>query len=128
MENAAPPLPRAEAAKVSAIAVRVLASQRGNRWRQPGNERWLLIERLPSGEYKYHLSNASAQTGLADLARLAHQRWAIEQGNQQLKEELGLDHFEGRSWRGLHHHMTLCFMAYCFLTRLRPPKKTACPA
>jgi hypothetical protein len=50
--------------------------------------------------------------------------WAIEQGYQQLKEELGLDHFEGRSWRGLHHHLTLCFLAFCFLTGLRMSKKT----
>ena len=47
--------------------------------------------------------------------RWAHERWKIEQGYQQLKEELRLDHFEGRSWRGLHHHITLCFMAYGFL-------------
>ena len=56
--------------------------------------------------------------------RLAHQRWAIEQGYQQLKEELGLDHFEGRSWRGLHHHLTLGLLAFCFLARLRTSKKT----
>jgi SRSO17 transposase len=42
-------------------------------------------------------------------------RWKIEQGYQRMKEELGLDHFEGKSWLGLHHHITLCFMAYCFL-------------
>ena len=44
-----------------------------------------------------------------------HQRWQVEQGYQQMKEELCLDHFEGRSWGGLHHHLTLCFMAYGFL-------------
>jgi hypothetical protein len=54
----------------------------------------------------------------------AHQRWKIEQGYQQLKEELGLDHFEGRSWRGLHHHLTLCFLAYGFLQLLRQRKKS----
>ena len=42
-------------------------------------------------------------------------RWQVEQGYQQLKEELGLDHFEGRSWPGFHHHATLCFLAYGFL-------------
>lgn len=117
-------LPRAAGGTVRAVAVRVQASQRGSLWRQPGVERWLLIEQLADDSFKYHLSNLPADTSLAELVRLAHQRWAIEQGYQQLKEELGLDHFEGRSWRGLHHHLTLCFLAFCFLTRLRTSKKT----
>lgn len=118
------PLPRADGASVRAVALRVQASQRGSRWRQPGVGRWLLIEQLSDASFKYYLSNLPADTPLAELVRLAHQRWAIEQGYQQLKEELGLDHFEGRSWRGLHHHLTLCFLAFCFLTRLRASKKT----
>ena len=117
-------LPRADRATVRAIALRVQASQRGNRWRQPGATRWLLIEHLGDDTFKYHLSNLPDDTSVAELVRLAHQRWAIEQGYQQLKEELGLDHFEGRTWRGLHHHLTLCFLAFCFLTRLRTSKKT----
>jgi SRSO17 transposase len=118
------PLPRADGASERAIAVRVQASQRGSRWRQPGAARWLMIEQLSGDTFKYYLSNLPANTSLAELVRLAHQRWAIEQGYQQLKEELGLDHFEGRSWRGLHHHLTLCFLAFCFLTGLRASKKT----
>ena len=118
------PLPRADGASVRAIAVRVQASQRGSRWRQPGVARWLMIEQLSDETFKYYLSNLPADTPLAELVRLAHQRWAIEQGYQQLKEALGLDHFEGRSWRGLHHHLTLCFLAFCFLTGLRASKKT----
>lgn len=121
-------LPRADGATVRAIAVRVQASQRGSRWRQPGVTRWLLIEQLGDDSFKYHLSNLPADTPLAELVRLAHQRWAIEQGYQQLKEELGLDHFEGRSWRGLHHHLTLCFLSFCFLARLRTSKKTSLAA
>lgn len=117
-------LPRADGASVRAIAMRVQASQRGSLWRQPGRARWLLIEQLDDDTFKYHLSNLPAATSLEELVRLAHQRWAIEQGYQQLKEELGLDHYEGRSWRGLHHHLTLCFLAFCFLTRLRTSKKT----
>jgi SRSO17 transposase len=117
-------LPRADGANVRAIAVRVQASQRAGRWRQPGAARWLLIEQLGDGTFKYHLSNLPEETSLEELVRLAHQRWAIEQNYQQLKEELGLAHFEGRSWRGLHHHLTLCFLAFCFLTRLRTLKKT----
>ncbi len=100
-------LPRADGASVRAVAVRVQASQRAGRRRQPGAARWLLIEQLSDETFKYFLSNLPANTPLAELVRLAHQRWAIEQGYQQLKEQLGLDHFEGRSWRGLHHHLTL---------------------
>jgi SRSO17 transposase len=118
------PLPRADGASVRAVAVRVQASQRASRWRQPGAARWLLIEQLSDETFKYYLSSLPADTPLAELVRLAHQRWAIEQGYQQLKEELGLDHFEGRSWRGLHHHLTLCFLAFCFLIKLRSSKKT----
>ncbi|MEN9841122.1 MAG: hypothetical protein RL376_922 [Verrucomicrobiota bacterium] len=117
-------LPRADGACVRAVALRVQASQRKERWRQPGATRWLLIEELGDGTFKYHLSNLPADTTVEELVRLAHQRWAIEQNYQQLKEELGMDHFEGRSWRGLHHHLTLCFLAFCFLTRLRTSKKT----
>lgn len=117
-------LPRADGASVRAIAVRGQASQRGSRWRQPGVGRWLLIEQLSDDTFKYYLSNLPENTTLAELVRLAHQRWAIAQGYQQLKEELGFDHFEGRTWRGLHHHLTLCFLAFCFLTRRRASKKT----
>lgn len=85
----------------------------------PGSLAGCCIERLGNGSFKYYLSNLPA-----GLVRLAHQRWAIEQGYQQLKEELGLDHFEGRTWRGLHHHLTLCFLAFCVLTRLRTSKRT----
>ena len=65
--------------------------------RRPGSERWLLIERHQNGSYKYYLSNAPLRTSVRRILHWAHQRWKIEQGYQQLKEELGLDHFEGRS-------------------------------
>ena len=116
-------LPRADGSRVRSVALRVQASQREGRWRQPGTARWLLIEQLGDGTFKYHLSNLPIDTSLEELVRLAHQRWAIEQNYQQLKEELGLDHFEDRSWRGLHHHLALCFLAFCFLARLRTSKK-----
>jgi SRSO17 transposase len=119
-------LPRADGVTVRAVALWVQASQRRVRFRQPGAPRWLLLEQLGDGTFKYHLSNLPADTPVAELVRLAHRRWTIEQGDPQLKEELGLDHFEGRSWRGLHHHLALCFLAYAFLTRLRSnaPQKT----
>jgi SRSO17 transposase len=120
-------LPRADGTYVRAIAVRVRGTERQAYNYRPGVERWLLIEQLSDDTFKYYFSNLPADTPLADLIVLAHQRWKVEQGYQQLKEELGLDHFEGRSWRGLHHHLTLCFLAYAFLNRLRlhAPKKTA---
>ena len=85
----------------------------------PGDEAWLVGERRASGERKYYLSNLPADAPLEDLAALIKARWVCEQAHQQLKEELGLDHFEGRSWRGLHHHALLCRLAFAFLQHLR---------
>lgn len=86
---------------------------------RPGRELWLLIEKFGNDQYKYYISNASKDTSIKKLTLWAHERWKVEQGYQHLKEELGLDHFEGRSWLGLHHHITLCFMAYAFLLLLK---------
>jgi SRSO17 transposase len=115
-------LQRKKTVAVAAVRVRETTTQA---WRRPGPERWLLIERHRDGSYKYYLSNAPLQTSIKQLIGWAHHRWKIEQGYQQLKEELGLDHFEGRSWRGLHHHLTLCFLAYGFLQLLRQKKNLA---
>lgn len=106
--------------KVVALRVREAVAQA---WRRPGSQRWLLIERQSDGTVKYYVSNAGRRASVQQLILWAHERWKIEQGYQQLKEELGLDHFEGRSWRGLHHHVTLCFMAYCFLQLMKRGKK-----
>jgi SRSO17 transposase len=76
-------------------------------------------ERRSSHEYKYYLSSKSAETSLSTLARQIKARWVCEQGHQQMKEELGLDHFEGRSWHGLHHHAVLVMIAFAFLQHLR---------
>jgi SRSO17 transposase len=119
------PLQRRKPVTVVAVRVRETVSQA---WRRPGPERWLFIERHRDGTCKYYLSNAPVQTSVTQMLGWAHQRWKIEQGYQQLKEELGLDHFEGRSWRGLHHHLTLCFLAYGFLQLLRQKKKRAMDA
>jgi SRSO17 transposase len=85
----------------------------------PGDEVWLVGERRRSGERKYYLSNLRSDTALKQLASLIKARWVCEQAHQQLKEELGLDHFEGRSWRGLHRHALLTLIAYLFLQHLR---------
>src|SRR3954466_2080276 len=85
----------------------------------PGEEAWLVGEHRTTGERKYYLTNHPADAPLEVLAALIKARWICEQMHQQLKEELGLDHFEGRSWRGLHHHALLCQLAFAFLQHLR---------
>ena len=76
---------------------------------------WLLIEEQADGKLKYAFSNLPANTSRVRAVRLWRSRWPVEQGYQQMKEELGLDHFEGRSWRGFHHHVSLVMLAYGFL-------------
>lgn len=85
----------------------------------PGDEVWLIGERRSGGEHKYHLSNKPADTPLRALVRQIKARWVCEQAHQQMKEELGLDHFEGRNWHGLHHHAVLVMIAFAFLQHLR---------
>lgn len=85
----------------------------------PGDEVWLVGERRASGEQKYYLSNLPADISLKQLAASIKARWVCEQAHQQLKEELGLDHFEGRSWRGLHRHALMALIAFCFLQHQR---------
>ena len=78
---------------------------------------WLLVE-WPEGEpapTKFWLANLPPEADLVSLVRLAKIRWWIEQGYQQLKDELGLDHYEGRSWQGWHHHVTMTMLAFGFL-------------
>ena len=93
--------------------VRVRPAHR-NEWR---SEEWLVIE-WPKGEKeptKYWLSTLPQDIAFERLVDLAKLRWRIERDYQELKQELGLGHFEGRGWRGFHHHATLCIAAYGFL-------------
>ena len=85
----------------------------------PGAVAWLVCERRSGGERKYYLTNHPDDTSPEVLAATIKARWVCEQAHQQLKGELGLDHFEGRSWTGLHHHALLCLVALCFLQHLR---------
>lgn len=79
-------------------------------------DRWLLCERsLVDDERKYYLLNLDATAALADLVRLARSRWPIEQQYRELKDELGFDHFEGRTLQGWTHHAVLTAMAFMFL-------------
>lgn len=85
----------------------------------PGEEAWLVCERRTGNVRKYYLTNHPADASLRDLAAAIKARWSCEQAHQQLKEELGLDHFEGRSWLGLAHHTLLAMIAFAFLQHLR---------
>ena len=85
----------------------------------PGEDVWLVGEQRLTGERKYYLSNLPADTPLKQLAAAIKARWVCEQAHQQLKEELGLDHFEGRSWTGLHRHALMTMIAYAFLQSRR---------
>lgn len=85
----------------------------------PGEEVWVIGEHRSTGERKYYLSNLPAETPIKQLAGAIKARWVCEQAHQQLKEELGLDHFEGRSWQGLHRHCLMCMIALAFLQSQR---------
>ena len=102
-------------------AVRVRPAHRDYGKAEPHAEEWLLIE-WPRGEQeptKYWISTLPSNTPLKALVKMAKHRWIIERDYQELKQELGLGHFEGRNWRGFHHHATLCIAAYGFLVAER---------
>ena len=98
-------------------AVRVRPAHRDHLRHEPRPEEWFLVE-WPDGEEeptKYWLSTLPPDTTLANLVEQAKLRWRIERDYQELKQEIGLGHYEGRGWRGFHHHATLCIAAYGFL-------------
>jgi SRSO17 transposase len=107
--------------------LRVRPAHRDTLRSEPWPEEWLLIE-WPSGAEepsKYWLSNLPPRTALKDLVHAAKARWLIERDYQELKQEIGLGHYEGRGWRGFHHHASLCIAAYGFLMAERclfPPR------
>jgi SRSO17 transposase len=98
-------------------ATRVNTAHDWNHGQAPGKEVWLLVE-WSIGEnepVKYYLCDLPKDCRLRRLVATARGRWRVEQDYQQLKEELGLDHFEGRSWTGWHHHVTMVMLAHLFL-------------
>jgi SRSO17 transposase len=102
-------------------AVRVRPAHRDYWKAEPHAEEWLLIE-WPRGEAeptKYWISTLPSGITLKALIKMAKHRWIIERDYEELKQELGLGHFEGRNWRGFHHHATLCIAAYGFLVAER---------
>ena len=97
--------------------VRVRAAHRDYNLTESRSEEWLLIE-WPKGEdepTKYWFSTLPSDISFHRLVDLAKLRWRIERDYQELKQEVGLGHYEGRGWRGFHHHATLCIAAYGFL-------------
>ena len=109
--------------RFSALRVR---PAHGYRHGEPGEEpQWLLLEWLQghARPTRCWLSTLPPTTDLAALVRMAKVRWWIEQGYQQPKDELGLDHYEGRGWQGWHHHITLTMMAFAFLSLERLHRK-----
>jgi len=112
-------------------AIRVRVAHRDYERSGSREPEWFLVQ-WPAGEKEptgYWLSTVPEDVPLEDLVRLAKIRWRIERDFQELKDELGLDHYEGRGWRGFHHHAALCIAAYAFLTaeraRLSPPAPVA---
>ena len=106
--------------------VRIRVARRDFKRSEPHPQEWLLIE-WPEGEKepaKYWLSTLPKNISFRDLVDAAKLRWRVERDYQELKQEVGLGHFEGRGWRGFHHHATLCITAYGFLiseTETIPP-------
>ena len=108
------------AARFAAVRVRVGDGPAwGNGRHLPGQEAWLVGEWRTSGERKYYLSNLPRRMSVRALAAAIKARWVCEQAHQQLKGELGLGHFEGRSWTGLHRHALMACIAYAYLQHLR---------
>jgi SRSO17 transposase len=98
-------------------ALRVRVAHRDYERSQPREEQWLLIEwpKTEKEPTKYWLSNLPASISVRRLVATAKLRWRIERDYEELKQEFGLGHFEGRNWRGFHHHASLCIAAYGFL-------------
>jgi len=102
-------------------AVRARPAHRDYKRTEPHPEEWLVIEwpKRASEPTKYWLSTMSAKASLKSLVKMAKHRWIIERDYEELKQELGLGHYEGRGWRGFHHHAVLCIAAYGFLVNER---------
>lgn len=108
------------------LAYRVRPAERHTKGRPPGDEQWLLCEWHSSENHpRFHFATLPATFSLKELVRVTKLRWRVERDYQDLKGEVGLDHFEGRTWRGFHRHATLCAVAHGFLALRRalfPPE------
>ena len=111
-------------------AVRLRPASRDYNRSEPRPEEWLMVEwpEDTAEPTKYWLSTMPTETSIEDLVETAKLRWRIERDYQDLKQDLGLGHYEGRGWRGFHHHASLCIAAYGFLITLRgliPPSASS---
>lgn len=111
---------------------RVHLAEGHTKGRPPSEIQWLICEWRPAKkEHRYYVSSLPRSTSKSELVRLTKLRWRIERDYQEMKGEIGLDHFEGRTWRGFHHHATLCAVAHGFLAiqrRVFSPERAAMDA
>ncbi len=98
-------------------AVRVRSAEGYAHGKPPSDEQWLVFEKDPSQQtgFKYYFSSLPKKTTLRTLVRLVKQRWRIERDYQDMKQHLGLDAYEGRSWGGLHRHLCLVALIHAFI-------------
>ena len=95
--------------------VRVRSAEKRTKKMPPGEEEWLVIEREHNGDFKYYLSSMPKHCTLKSLVRLAKMRWHIERDYQDMKQQLGFDRYEGRSWGGLHRHLAMVALMHAFI-------------
>lgn len=112
---------------------RIRTARRHAEGNPPGDEQWLICQWFEgqAKPSKFWLSNLPASMPVRGLIRLAKLRWRVERDYQEMKQEIGLDHFEGRTWRGFHHHAALCAVAHAFLALRRalfPPEEESLDA
>jgi SRSO17 transposase len=106
--------------RFAAVYVRLADGETNGRGQHlPGQLAWVIGEQRRGGERKYDVCNLPPAPPLARLVEVTKRRWSCELTHRELKDEVGLDHFEGRSWQGLHHHAVLCMVALSFLQWLR---------
>lgn len=96
-------------------ALRIRSAERRTKKMPAGDEEWLIIEREKSGDFKYYFSSMSSRSNLRTLIRLAKMRWHVERDYQDMKQELGFDRYEGRSWGGLHRHLAMVALMHAFI-------------
>jgi SRSO17 transposase len=102
--------------KAEFAAIRIRSAERRTKKMPAGDEEWLIIEREKDGSFKYYLSSMSARSALRSLVRLAKMRWHVERDYQDMKQELGFDRYEGRSWGGLHRHLAMVALMHAFIS------------
>lgn len=96
-------------------ATRTRSAEGRTKKKAPGEEEWLLVEREKNGDMKYYFCSLSRRANLMSLVRLVKMRWHIERDYQDMKQELGFDKYEGRTWGGLHRHLSMVALMHAFI-------------